>query len=131
MTYRMLFSWMLAVAVTSGALATAAEHTKESLTEIKEQVDGGKGVLVDVREIQEWDAGHIDGAIFFPISSVTDGLTDEELKKLPKDKSLYIHCIVGMRALKVAKVLEQKGFLVRPLKPGYDELVEAGFPKAP
>jgi len=38
--------------------------------------------------------------------------------------------VVGMRAKMAAKVLTQQGYTVRVLKPGYEELVEAGFKKA-
>ena len=35
-----------------------------------------------------------------------------------------------MRAKTAAKALEQHGYTVRALKPGYDELIKAGFKKA-
>ena len=40
-------------------VAFAEEHTQESLQEIKKQVDAKKAVLVDVRDKQEWDKGHV------------------------------------------------------------------------
>lgn len=110
--------------------ATAAEHTKEPLSKIKENIDDGKAVLVDVREKSEWDEGHIKGAIFLPLSAVKDGVSKEELARLPKDKILYTHCVVGKRAVTVGNVLEQHGYKVRPVKPGYKEMIAAGFPKA-
>jgi phage shock protein E len=111
-------------------LASAAELTNEPLSTVKENVQSGKAVLVDVREKKEWDAGHIEGAILMPFSSVKDGLSNDELKQLPKDKILYVHCVVGKRAVAAANVFEKNGFEVRPIKPGYKELVAAGFPKA-
>lgn len=111
-------------------LSDAAEHTRESLAVIKQQVDQGKAVLVDVREQREWDAGHIQGAIFLPLSAVNDGLTTAELAQLPKDKVLYTHCVVGKRALTAGNAFEQHGFQVKVIKPGYKELIAAGFPQA-
>lgn len=110
--------------------APAAEHTRESLVEIKKKIDEEKAVLVDVREKQEWEEGHIEGAVFLPLSTVRDGLTQDELKRLPKGKILYVHCVVGKRALTVGNALERQGFKVRPMKPGYKEMISAGFPKA-
>jgi rhodanese-related sulfurtransferase len=52
------------------------------------------------------------------------------LAKLPKDKALYIHCKAGGRALTCGKILKERGYDVRPLKPGYEQLLEAGFEKA-
>jgi phage shock protein E len=119
-----LATLMLAIA------APAAEHTQESLSEIKKQIDEKKAVLVDVREKNEWDEGHVKGAIFLPLSTIRDGLTEGELKPLPKDKILYVHCVVGARALTAANALEQLGYAVQPMKPGYKEMISAGFPKA-
>ena len=110
--------------------ASAAEHTKEPLAEIKKKIDDEKAVLVDVREKKEWDAGHVRGAIFLPLSAVEDGLSKGEFKKPPKDKTLYVHCVVGKRALTAGNAFEKHGYTVRVVKPGYKEMVAAGFPKA-
>lgn len=110
--------------------ATNAELTKESLSQLKQNVDDGKAVLVDVREKQEWDSGHIEGAIFLPLSGLRDGVTQGELAPLPMDKILHVHCVVGRRAVTAGNVLERNGYKVRPMKPGYKEMISAGFPKA-
>lgn len=111
-------------------LASAAEHTQDTLPTVKENIEKGKAVLIDVREKQEWDAGHIEGAIFLPLSTVQKGLSKEDLAKLPQDKILYVHCVVGKRALTAGNAIEKLGYSVRPLKPGYKELLAAGLPKA-
>jgi rhodanese-related sulfurtransferase len=113
------------------ALTFAAEQTKDSLKTVKEYVDAEKAVLVDVREKSEWDAGHIDGAVFLPLSELKAGLSKAELAdRLPADKVLYTHCVVGKRSLAAAGILEDFGYEVRSLKPGYEELLDAGFKKA-
>lgn len=107
----------------------AAEPHNEPLAKIKEKLASKKAVLVDVREQSEWEAGHIKGAILLPLSELS-GITPAELaKKLPKDKPLYIHCVVGQRALTAANALERHGYTVRPIKPGYREMISAGFPQ--
>lgn len=110
--------------------APAAELTKESLSQIKQNIDDEKALLVDVREKREWDSGHIAGAIFLPLSGLQDGVTKDELRPLPKDKILYVHCVVGKRAVTAGNILERYGYEVRPIKPGYKEMISAGFPKA-
>jgi len=122
----MRFALLTIVAAASLAVAVqAAEHTKDTLLTIKESVEKGKAVLVDVRENKEWDEGHIDGAVFLPLSAIQDGLSNDELAKLPKDKILYVHCVVGKRALTAGNAIEKAGFTVRPIKPGFKELLEA------
>lgn len=121
----------LTVLLSCAAFALAAENTKDSLSTVKSNVDGDKAVLVDVREQSEWDAGHIDGAVFLPLSELKDGLTKDELaKRLPAEKVLYTHCVVGKRSVTAAEILEDLGYEVRALKPGYKELLNAGFKKA-
>lgn len=125
----MRFAFLLMLLM-STAVANAADHTKESLPTVKRQLDDGKAVLVDVREKSEWDDGHIDGAIFFPLSAINDGVSKQELTRLPQDKVLYVHCVVGKRALTAGNVFEKHGYTIKVLKPGYREMVAAGFPKA-
>jgi rhodanese-related sulfurtransferase len=109
------------------------QHTKDSLAEVKQSVDAGKAVLVDVREQSEWDAGHLEQAILKPLKKLGErgGNPADVMKDVPKDKVVYCHCRAGGRALMAAGILKQLGYDVRPLKPGFAELLEAGFPKAP
>lgn len=109
----------------------AQEHTKDALETVKKRVAEKKAVLVDVREQSEWDEGHVRGAIFLPLSKLRSGLDPKELARtLPKDKVIYCHCRSGGRSLRAAEMLKKQGYDVRPLKPGYTDLIDAGFPKA-
>lgn len=111
--------------------ARAIEFTEDSLKEVKQAVDDKKAKLVDVRTKKEWDKGHVAGAIFLPVTSLTDELEEKQLAKaLPKKGSYYIHCAVGIRAIRAAEYLEERGYEVKVLKPGYQQLIEAGFNKA-
>lgn len=113
------------------AVAFAAEPTKDTLATVKKNIADEKAVLVDVREQSEWDAGHIAGAVFLPLSELRDGLDAETLaKRLPKNRVLYTHCVIGKRSLTAAEILLKHGYDVRSLKPGYKELIAAGFKKA-
>lgn len=121
---------MFAVALGFTAFAPAAEFSTEPLTEIKTKIEQQQAVLVDVREKAEWEDGHVKGAILLPISALRKGLSEADRKNLPKDKVFYLHCAVGMRAMSAAKILEKEGYTVRPLKPGLDDFVSAGFATA-
>jgi rhodanese-related sulfurtransferase len=109
----------------------AAELTNDPLPTVQENVATHKAVIVDVREPGEWKDGHIEGAVSLPLSSLKQGVDAKTLEQqLPKDKIVYTHCVMGVRALTAAKILEKLGYNVRPLKAGYKELVTAGFQKA-
>lgn len=120
--------------VLTGFVATnsfAADHTKDSLKKVKENVSADKAVLVDVREKSEWNRGHVAGAIFLPLSALKNGIDKETLaKRLPEQKVLYTHCAVGVRSRTAADILVKYGYDVRALKPGYKDLLEADFKKA-
>ena len=121
---------LCAIAVLVSA-ARASELTKESLDAVQKNLTDKKAVLVDVREKSEWDKGHIEGAIFLPLSKLQKDIDPVALAKLlPNDKIVYTHCVAGVRSVKAGNVLEKLGYKVRPLKPGYKELVEFGFKNA-
>jgi rhodanese-related sulfurtransferase len=113
------------------SLSIAAETTKDSLQTVKMAIADKKAVLVDVREKSEWDSGHIEGAVFLPLSELqrNPGAGDR-IRLLSKDKIIYTHCVVGRRAVTAGNVLEKLGYEVRCLQPGYKELIDAGFKKA-
>lgn len=127
----------------SAAARTQIEWTKDSLATVQKNIAAKKAVLVDVRSPEEWREGHIDGAIFLPVQSLLKHSFDARkiAKTLPplKDSKreakkpqtiLYTHCVVGMRAKQAAKILGDQGYEVRALRPGYEELVKAGFKQA-
>ena len=106
-----------------------AEHTKDSLDVVKQAVQQQKAVIIDVREPDEWQEGHLAGAGLLPLSVLERGMPPQELAKiLPKDKIVYCYCLAGGRCMEAATILKPLGYDVRALKPGYPQLVKAGFP---
>ena len=111
--------------------ARAADHTKDTPEEIKKALADGKAVLLDVREKDEWDDGHLKDAKLLPLSALKAGAKAEDVAKVaPKDTIVYCHCGSGVRCLKAADELKKLGYDVRPLKPGYKDLLKAGFEPA-
>jgi rhodanese-related sulfurtransferase len=66
-------------------------------------------VLVDVREPDEWAAGHPPGAVHIPMRDVPS-----RLGELPRDEPVYLICRSGNRSARVAAYLRQEGF-ARPI----------------
>ncbi len=107
-------------------------HTRDSLATVKQSIAEKRAVLVDVREVREWNNGHVKDAVLLPLSRIRAGISAEELMRLlPKDQTIYLHCGAGGRCLLAASALRKRGYDLRPLKPGFDELVQVGFPRAP
>ncbi|HEV2892099.1 MAG TPA: rhodanese-like domain-containing protein [Frankiaceae bacterium] len=80
--------------------------------------------LLDVREDDEWQAGHIEGATHIPMSGLM-GRVDE----VPKDREVVVLCKVGGRSAQVTAFLRQRGWdNVTNLDGGVVAWVEAGRP---
>lgn len=108
-----------------------AGHTKDSMEKVKTGLRNKKAILLDVREQDEWDDGHLKSARLLPLSKLKEGIPAPDLARLlPKDKTIYAHCASGRRVLEAADILHQAGYHVEPLKSGYTELLKAGFEKA-
>jgi hypothetical protein len=80
-----------APAVTSTATATA-EPSLESVPRIampdfRQRLDHGEIVVIDVRDIADYTAGHIPGAIHIPLSFIQG-----ELPYLPRGKPIVTYC---------------------------------------
>lgn len=124
-----------ALVVLAPALAAGEErkHTDAPLSTVKKLVEDEKAVLLDVREHKEWVRGHVRGAIHVPLSELKTRGSDEaylaELAaRLPKDKTIYVHCASGVRCLLACDILDElDGFEFHALKPGYKDLVASGL----
>lgn len=105
------------------------EHTKDSLDKVQELLTEKKAALVDVRELVEWNDGHVQDAVLLPWRDLQDKLKEDDVReKISKDLIVYTYCAVGYRSLRAAKILKKYGYDVRPLKPGFEQLAKAGFP---
>jgi len=64
-------------------------------------------VLLDIREKEEIAIGYIKGALFLPLGSL-----EEEMENLLPDKDvpIVVYCAGGIRSLKAAKVMQEKGY---------------------
>jgi glyoxylase-like metal-dependent hydrolase (beta-lactamase superfamily II)/rhodanese-related sulfurtransferase len=64
-----------------------------------------EAVVIDTRQIREWEAGHVDGAVFMAFYDVLD-----RMGEIPRDRSVYVYCGSGYRASAVASLLHAHGF---------------------
>jgi len=68
------------------------DKTEDSLDQIKQNLNEGKAVMLDVRGQRERDGLHLKDSIFIPFNEVR-ALAPEttEIPGLPKDKIIYCH----------------------------------------
>jgi rhodanese-related sulfurtransferase len=62
-------------------------------------------VLVDVREVYEWNDGHIPGARHIPLGSLA-----RRVKELDPAKEIIAVCRSGNRSISAAMVLQRAGY---------------------
>jgi CoA-disulfide reductase len=64
-----------------------------------------KSILIDVRTKEEYEFGSIKGSINIPLDDIRDNLN-----KIPKDKTVYIYCQVGLRGYLALRILKNLGY---------------------
>ena len=60
-------------------------------------------IVIDVRTIEEYNTGHIDGSINIPVENIPSVDYD-------KDKTIIVYCASGMRSAKAADELINLGY---------------------
>jgi molybdopterin/thiamine biosynthesis adenylyltransferase/rhodanese-related sulfurtransferase len=92
----------------------------------RELIDGGEPVVVDVREQDEWDEGHIRGAVHIP-----RGHLESRIERAAPDPSrrVLLYCSAGNRSAFAAKTLEEMGYEdVASLAGGFTDWKRNGYP---
>lgn len=79
--------------------------------------------LLDVREDDEWAAGHIEGAQHIPLGDVP-----ARMSELDPDVPLWLICHSGGRSQRAAVYLNRNGFDVSNVADGMLAWVQAGRP---
>ena len=93
-----------------------------SVTDAIAQVAAG-GALIDVREQDEWDAGHAPSAQFLPLSELP-----ERFGELPASTPLLLICHSGRRSERACAFLSEKGYDVTNVLGGMSAWAQAGGP---
>jgi len=77
--------------------------------------------LLDVREQDEWDNGHAEGAHLIPMSVI-----EQRVGEIPEDEKLLVICHSGYRSWTVTKALVAAGYDAVSVAGGLDAWQSAG-----
>ena len=104
----------------------AKSHIREVSVEDAHTLVVSADVIIDVREADEYAAGHLAGAINLP-----RGLLEFKLSGTPvldqRDLNVVLYCKTGGRAALSAVSMQSMGYLnVASIAGGYDAWVQAG-----
>ncbi|MGZ4338295.1 MAG: molybdopterin-synthase adenylyltransferase MoeB [Gaiellaceae bacterium] len=105
---------------------TRSEISEIDATHARERIESGEPVVLDVREQDEWDEGHIPGAVHVP-----RGHLESRIERLAPDaaRPVVVYCSQGNRSVFAAKTLEELGYEdVVSLAGGFTDWKRNGFP---
>jgi rhodanese-related sulfurtransferase len=89
--------------------------------EAEQAARAGDALLLDVREDDEWAAGHAPGVLHVPMGELRQDT-------LPRDRPVLVVCRVGGRSAAVGQALEQLGYEVANVTGGMLAWSAAGLP---
>jgi rhodanese-related sulfurtransferase len=103
--------WLIALALLSGGalfLPTLQRGgARVSLLQATQMLNQGKGVILDIRDQDEFAAGHIRDARHIPLKDLKSRIS--ELGKF-KSKSVIVVCSSGAQSARAASQLKSAGF---------------------
>jgi rhodanese-related sulfurtransferase/DNA-binding transcriptional ArsR family regulator len=92
--------------------------------ELLRRVRSGEVTVLDVRPVEEYQAGHIPGAISIPV-----GELGKRLKELPKSRQVVAYCRgpYCVMAIDAVELLRKKGFKAERLEQGVNDWRARGW----
>lgn len=104
--------------------ASRQESAAIDVDEAKRRLDAGEALLVDVREPDEWHAGHVAGATHIPLGTIAS-----RAATLPTDYEILVICRTGNRSAMAQEQLERAGLTnVANVAGGVTAWAERGYP---
>lgn len=96
--------------VLTGCGGTEVKNTYQQITQekAKEMMDTQEVIILDVREEDEFDAGHILGAVLLPVGTITKDTASVVIPEL--DSTVLVYCRSGNRSKTASQVLADLGY---------------------
>lgn len=99
----------------------------EDLTNVKGAYDNLDRIqLVDCRDLYEWVAGRIEGAVHLPLNAIMAGAGTD----LDRDKPVAVICRSGNRSELATMMFQARGFEAHNVEGGMEAWEAAGLPFA-
>lgn len=96
-----------------------------SIDHFKEMIEKERGIVIDVRTKQEYNAGHLK--ITDAQYDFLNGEFQDQIENFDKNKTYYLYCRTGNRSGQAARIMQKEGFKNVFNVGGFEELAEAGF----
>ena len=88
--------------------SSESSYQQISQEEAKEMMDTQEVIILDVREQDEYDSGHISGAVLLPVGSIDEDTAAEVIPE--KDSAVLVYCRSGNRSKTASSALAELGY---------------------
>ena len=94
----------------TGCGGNSADGSYQQITqeEAKEMMDTQEAIILDVREQDEYDSGHISGAVLLPVGAIDETTAAEVIPE--KDSTVLVYCRSGNRSKTASSALAELGY---------------------
>ena len=97
--------------------------TSQQIPEVPVSAVPEGGWMLDVREDDEWDAGHVPGATHIPL-----GQLGQRTAEIPADQTVYVICRSGHRSGRATQALDGAGWKAVNVAGGMQQWAAQGRP---
>jgi rhodanese-related sulfurtransferase len=94
--------------------------------QVKDALESGEIVLIDVREPYEWEAGRVHGAQHIELERLASRADD-----VPTDRKVVFMCRLGVRSAMAMQAFRASGWDAYHLAGGIQRWVDDGLPLEP
>ena len=119
---KLLTTVLSAVAITAPLVASADSTPKAEQSAV--QAQKAKGIWIDVRSAEEFNAGHLQDAVNIPHDKIIEGV---KAIGSDKDAPINLYCRSGRRAEAALTELKNAGYTNVTNHGGYEDLVKKGL----
>ena len=101
---------LLSLLLLAGCGRNAADgaYRQISQEEAKEMMDNQEVIILDVREQDEYDGGHIPGAVLLPVGTINEETAAGVIPE--KDATVLVYCRSGNRSRTASSALADLGY---------------------
>ena len=101
---------LLSLLLLAGCGGNSADGAYEQITQeaAKEMMDTQEVIILDVREQDEYDSGHVPGAVLLPVGTIDEDTAAEVIPE--KDSTVLVYCRSGNRSKTASAALAELGY---------------------
>ena len=101
---------LLLLMLLAGCGKSTTDGSNQQITQeaAKEMMDAQDVIILDVREQDEYDSGHIPGAVLLPVGTIDETTAAEVIPE--KDSTVLVYCRSGNRSKTASSTLAELGY---------------------